>query len=273
MGFVKINNTTDKDDHSQSQEQPDFWFLGSLIRMKKQLDGGNLSKYYRIATIHNRITHEETNFDEKFQINYRIASQLSEFFPLKWLVEITASLRSIDANLIAIKSEEDRYAFYLGYIELYLAFRGLTLLESTLYEINSIYNLKFTMNSIRTWKMKLLRIIPGLLEQYKRIMIKTSQSSILNTVIHVMNHELVLNGCNKQEIFTVKQRALFLAKRFSKTRKARMTKKIEIWTQAICLKALKDVLPSHKLFPFPSQYDNMQKVLENKRWQLDKLLD
>ncbi len=273
MGFVKIKKIAAKDDHSQSQEQPDFWFLGSLIRMKKRLDGGNRNKYYRIASIHNRITHEETNFDERFQTNYRIASQLSEFFPLNWLVEITANLRSIDANLIAIKTEEDRYALYLGYIELYLAFRGLTLLESTLGEINSVYNLNLTVNSIRTWKMKLLRVIPGLLEQYKRIMKKTSQSSILNAVILVMNNELILKGCTKQEIFIVKQRALSLAKGFSNTRKARMTKKIEIWAQAICLKALKDVQPSCKLFPFPSQYENMQKLLENKRWQLDKLLD
>jgi hypothetical protein len=272
MEFQETNNFVAQDNHSQSQEQPDFWFLGSLIRLKKQKDGGNRNEYSRMATIHNRITHEETNYDERFQANYRVACQLSEFFPYKWLVEITANLRSLDTTIIGIKSEKERYTLYLGYIELYLAFRGLTILESTLTEINTAYSLTLSKNDIRTWKLRLLRTIPGLLEKYKQIMKETCQSSILNTVVYVMNHKLVLQECNKQEVFEVKQRVLLLAKSFSKTRKARMIKKIEVWAQAICLKAVKDVFPSCKWFPFPLLPPNSQKLLENKRWQLDRLL-
>lgn len=273
LEFLKTNNIVAQDDHSQSQEQLDFWFLGSLIRMKKQMVGEKQNGYYRMAMIHNRITQEETDFDERFQANYRVACCLSEFFPYKWLVEITANLRSTDAKTTRIKSEEERYALYLGYIELYLAFRGLSLLESTLHEINSAYNLTLTMNNIRTWKIKLLRLIPGLLEQYKLIMKDTCQSTILNTVIDVMNHRLFFQDCTKQEVFKVKQQILVLTKAFCKTRKARMTKKIEIWAQAICLKAVKDVLSTYKVFPFPNMAENSRKAIENKRWQLDQLLD
>ena len=116
------------DDYRKSDEQVELWFLGSLIN-------GVKSPQFS-ANLHNRITMDETDFDERFQANMLVAYQLSEFFPLRWLLEITASLRSFDATKVPFNNNEDRFCCYLGYIELYLAFRGLPLLDSTLLEIH-----------------------------------------------------------------------------------------------------------------------------------------
>ena len=74
-----------------SSEQYDTWFLGSLMRSQKpQYD------FIRLSNLHNRITHEETKFDHRLQSNMCLASQLSEFFPFNWLVEITSVFRKCE---------------------------------------------------------------------------------------------------------------------------------------------------------------------------------
>ncbi len=258
------------DDFHISREQHETWFLGSLMRER----GNTLKKAYnRISTLHNQITHEETNFDERFQVNMRIASQLSEFFPLKWLLEITVVFRKRDIVKLRINSYEDRVCSYLGYIELYLTFRGLTLLDSTLEEINHYLHIDINKNDVRSWKLKLIRIIPGLQGQWIKIRARNHQAAIISTVVQIMNKELVLENCTKKEIFHVKQTALFIARKFIRTEKARYVKKPEVWARAIATKALYQILPSYPCFTFPHLSPNARKVIENKRWQLDQLLD
>ncbi|MFX1284466.1 MAG: hypothetical protein ACFFB5_12475 [Promethearchaeota archaeon] len=255
------------DDSTMSCEQYETWFLGSLMRVKKPQRDFN-----RLSSLHNRITHEETNFDERLQVNWRVASQLSEFFPLKWLIEITAQFRKLDATKLGIKTYQDRVCSYLGYIELYLTFRGLTLLDSTLVEINAFLAINISKNDVRTWKLKLLRITPGLQEQWIKIRARTHQSAIMSTVVHVMNRELVLTNCTKEEVFKVKQCALLLARKFVETKKARHIKKPEVWARAICTKALFETLPRYHSVAFPHLSHKTRKVIENKRWQLDRLI-
>jgi len=276
LGFMKSpTNCIDRsfelkqssNDSKISCEQYDTWFLGSLMRVKSpQRD------FSRLSSLHNRITHEETNFDERIQVNWRVASQLSEFFPRKWLIEITAQFRKLDATNLGIKTYEDRVCSYLGYIELYLTFRGLTLLDSTLVEINDFLGINLTKNDVRSWKLKLLRITPGLQEQWIIIRAKTHQSAIMSTVVQVMNRELVLTNCTKEEVFKVKQSALLLARKFIATKKARHIKKPEVWAHAICSKALLETLPCYPSVAFPHLSHKTQKVIENKRWQLDQLI-
>lgn len=256
------------DDHRTSCEQYETWFLGSLMRKR------NISNkdYDRMSILHNRITQEETNFDNCVQLNVRIASQLSEFFPFKWLLEITSIFRKRDITRLGIKTYEDRVRSYLGFIELYLTFRGLTLLDSTLAEINNYLDVNITKNDVRTWKLKLLRIIPELQEQWIKIRAKTHQTAIISTVVQVMNHELVLINCTNEEIFQVKQKALVFARKFIATKKSRYVKKPEIWARAICTKALYESLPDHACLAFPQLPPNTQKVIENKRWQLNQLI-
>ncbi|MFX0207437.1 MAG: hypothetical protein ACFFDT_15720 [Candidatus Hodarchaeota archaeon] len=255
------------DDHSVSCEQHETWFLGSLMRVKKpQRD------FRRLSSLHNQITHEETNFDERIQVNWRVASQLSEFFPLKWLVEITTQFRKLDSTKLGIKTFQDRVCSYLGYIELYLTFRGLTLLDSTLVEINNFLDINISKNDVRTWKSKLLRITPGLQEQWIKIRAKTHQTAIMSTVVQVMNRELVLANCTKEEVFKVKQSALLLARKFVETKNARHVKKPEVWAYAICTKALLETLLCYESVAFPHLSLKTRKVIENKRWQLDKLI-
>lgn len=256
------------DDYNTSREQYETWFLGSLMRKRNNSD----KTYKRMSILHNRITHEETKFDERLQVNTRIASHLAEFFPSKWLLEITAVFRKRDVIKLAIKTYQDRVCSYLGYIELYLTFRGLTLLDSTLVEINNGLEVNITKNDVRTWKLKLLRIFPGLQEQWIKIRAKTHQTAMISTVIQVMNRELVLDNCSKEEIFHVKQTALVITQKFIATKKARHVKKPEIWARAICSKALHETLPDYPFLAFPQLTHNTRKVIENKRWQLDQLI-
>jgi len=260
------------DDHSTSNEQTETWFLGSLMRRGDKF----VKEYERITLLHNRITHEVTKFDERYKANKGVAAQLSEFFPKRWLSEITANFRNIDSYKLGIKSEEDRICSFLGYIELYLAFRGLTLLNSTLGEINSSLCINLTKNSVRSWKMKLLRLNPELLGQWKQKRTPTRQTAIIAAVIKVMNRELILTYYSQEEIFHLKQKILTLARKFAISSKACHVKSVEVWARAICLKALRD-------FNYISQREGISlvfpllpvkthKVLDNKRWQLDKLL-
>ncbi|GAG87331.1 unnamed protein product, partial [marine sediment metagenome] len=159
-----------------------------------------------------------------------------------------------------------------GYIELYLAFRRLTLLESTLKEINERLDTKITMNQVKSWKLKLLRMIPELRESWKKIRALSHQTAITGVVINSMNYELNLEECTKKEAFQIKQKALTIAREFIQTTKARHIKNIEMWARAICLKAIRDIKPSRTNVAFPSLNTGIRKVIDNKKWQLDKLL-
>ncbi len=63
------------------------------------------------------------------------------------------------------------------------------------------------------------------------------------------------------------------ARKFAINPKARHVKNVEVWAYAICLKALKDCCPKYSCYAFPNHSLKVQKVIENKRWQLDKLLN
>ena len=255
-------------EYQTSKEQMETWFLGSLMRVKKpQRD------FIRLSSLHNRITHEETKFNDRLAANMRMASQLAEFFPFKWLLEITAAFRKINSSELGIKTFKDRACSYLGFIELYLTFRGLTLLDSTLTEINEFFDVNITKNEIRSWKLKILRIIPELRNQWIKIRAQTHQSALFSTVIHIMNKELALNdSCSQEEIFLIKQACLRIAREFVPTRKARYIKKPETWARAICAKAVREIFPDNSFFPFPHLPVKTQKVIENKRWQLDQVI-
>lgn len=255
-------------EYQTSQEQIDTWFLGSLLPTNSPQ-----KEFYRLSTIHNRITHEETKFDDRLQTNMRVASQLAEFFPFKWLLEITSVFRKTESNLLGIKSLKDRVCSYLGFIELYLTFRGLTILDSTLDEIGLFFDVKMTKNEVRTWKLKLLRIYPKVRQQWIEIRAQTHRTAFFSTVVRVMNNEMKLDTTySKEKVFLTKQACLRIAREFNSTQKARFIKKPEVWARAVCLKAVRENLPDQLSFPFPHLPIKTQKVIENKRWQLDQVI-
>ncbi|MFX0170708.1 MAG: hypothetical protein ACFE9L_02180 [Candidatus Hodarchaeota archaeon] len=269
LGSSRKNRELDSGQEYQvTEEQEENWFLGSLMNMR----GVCYKDYKRLAILHNRITHEETKFDDRFQSNRRIAAKLVEFFPLKWLTEITSVFQRIEAKQLGIKTYKDRVASYLSYIELYLTFRRLTLYDSTLAEINKSLEVNITKNEVRSWKLKLLRIIPGLKEEWIKIRYQSHQAIIVSTVVQIMNLELNLDKCSKEIIFHIKQEVIRLARIFAKTSRAKHIKKPEMWARAICLKALREIVPNYAFNPFPDLPVNLQKVIENKRWQLDQIL-
>ncbi|MFX0013997.1 MAG: hypothetical protein ACFE98_05355 [Candidatus Hermodarchaeota archaeon] len=266
--YQQFDSASSSSKYQTSKEQFEMWFLGSLMSINTDQPDFN-----RISTLHNRITQECTKFDERFQANIRVASQLAEFFPFKWLLEISSTFRKMDSSGLGIKSIKSRVSSYLGFIELYLTFRGLTILDSTLDEINDFFALDITKNEVRTWKLKLLRIIPELRAQWVKIRAQTHQSAIFSSVVQVMNKEMVLNeSYSKEDAFLVKQTCLKLAQEFTVTTKARHIKKPEIWARAICVKAVREILPDFSTFPIPNLSIKNQKVIENKKWQLDKIL-
>lgn len=254
--------------YQTSKEQIDTWFLGSLLHVNSPQ-----KEFHRLSIMHNRITHEETKFDDRLQSNMRVASQLGEFFPFRWLLEITSVFRKTESTLLGIKSLKDRVCSYLGFIELYLTFRGLTLLDSTLDEINGFFDFVITKNDVRSWKLKLLRIYPKLRKKWIQIRAQTHQSALVSTVVRVMNKEMDLDDTiSREKVFLIKQACLRIAREFVSTEKSRFIKKPEVWAHAICVKAVREILLDQSSFPFPHLAIKTQKVIENKRWQLDQVI-
>lgn len=251
------------------------WFNGSLIPSGDV----NLTQYpalrkqfRRLSNFHNRITHDFTNFDERFVSNRAVAYQLSEFFPRKWMTEI---LRILKHTKFPITCPQDRYIQVLGFIELFLNFLFQKILHSTLDEINHSYDLSIQMNDIRSFKIQILRKIPELREKYLKSRSKTQRAAFVATVILVMNKEMVpSNDWSKHEIFLVKKNCITLAQQFTTFKRSKYIKKGETWARALILKAVREFKEGYPIdLLFPSFDEKRHKVIENKRWYLDKDFD
>lgn len=274
-GQVFHNGVSKLDDSYLTEEQEPTWFAGTLMYGIKPFKDSPVSiNFIRLATLHNKITSDDTNYTERFEANTILASQLSEFFPFKWLLEITAVFRKIPHTRLTIKTYRDRVCSYLGYIELYLTFRGLTLLDSTLIEINESLRVKkhIKMREVRNWKLRIIRVTPELKERWIKIRARAHQDVILSAVVKVMNTELAVIFCSKKEIFQVKQKCLGITKEFSSSPKSKHVKNHEVWARAICAKAVRSILPAYPSIPFPHLPKKTLKVIENKRWQLDQII-
>lgn len=262
---------TEKSSDSESKEYENLWFTGTLMRTNP-----SHSKYfYRLAHIHNRIVAQETGNDSRFNANTEISRRLAEFFPLKWLNEITVIFRDTDPSKLTFKYKANRVLAYLAYIDLILVFRGLTLLDSTLEEIRqslSLQRKEISKDQIRSMKMKLLNIYPELKERYIKISSLNPRKVMFGTVIRVMNNEVCFNMCTREEIFEIKHKSLDYCKLLSNTDRVRRIKRPETWARAICLKAFRDTMSNYSCMIFPDLSTDEFKVIENKRWQLDKLL-
>jgi hypothetical protein len=259
---------TEKVSDGESKEYENLWFSGTLMRA----DPSHSKYFYRLAHLHNRIVAQDTGSDSRFNANTDISRRLAEFFPLKWLTEITAIFRDTDTSKLTFRYQEDRILAYLAYIDLILIFRGLTLLDSTLEEINHTLGLEISKDQIRSMKMRLLNIYPKLKKQYIKISPVTPRKVLFGTVIRIMNNELSFNSCSEKEIFTIKHKALDYCQLLSKTDRIRRIKRPETWARAICLKAFRDSIPNYDCMIFPDLCSEEFKIIENKRWQLDKLL-
>lgn len=263
---------TEKSYDGNSKEYENLWFTGTLMR-KEPCQG---KYFYRLAHIHNRIVAQETGSDNRFNANTEISRKLAEFFPLKWLNEITIIFRDTDPSKLKFKYKENRLLAYLAYIDLILAFRGLTILDSTLDEIRKSLSFKrkeITKDEIRSMKNRVLNIYPKLKENYIKISSLNSKKVLSGAVIRVMNNELCFNSCTKKEILEIKHKSLDYCKLLSNTDRIRRIKRPETWARAICLKAFRDTMSNYySCTVFPGLTKEEFKVIENKRWQLDKLL-
>ncbi|MHA1975048.1 MAG: hypothetical protein ACTSW1_18805 [Candidatus Hodarchaeales archaeon] len=259
------------DDFNQNNQQEKYWFNGTVFGPRQ------IKKPFKLPVrqikLHNQITRENTEYSERFEKNKQLASLLSQFFPHKWLIEITKTFKENPGLNSNKRNLEDKLASYLGFIEIYLNFRNLTILESTIKEINTQLKVKLEKILIRHWKIKILRNFPELKNAYLKNFKKTHDSSFIGTVIKTMNEEMQLPSLTNDKIFQIKHRCLKIAKELIKLGKTGRMKNQEVWARAICIKAYKDLNPSnptHNLFP---ELDSkIIKLTENKRWQLDTLI-
>ncbi len=277
MGYPYRNENSNSSFESQDkvtdeilarQDREDCWFLGTLIDFNKRVP----SHFYRLKNIHNCITHEETGCDVRFQTNNNIACRLAEFFPLKWLNMITNCFKNTKAKELGVRQEDDRLYAYLAYIDLLLIFRGLKLLDSTLEEINTSLDVNLSKHRLRTWRLNLLKIYPDLRHKWKSVRSITPARTFLSTLIKVLNTEMNLQIYSTKEMFEIKHQALIYAQEFVKMDRIMRIKRIETWVRAICLKSVRDNNLNYTGDLFPNLPVKTFEVLENKRWQLDKIL-
>ena len=274
MGFQsnKTNNLRETTDYKsssdqQSQERCESWFDGTLMQTERKTG----SQFCRLARRHNQITHEETGFNLRFRTNNAIAMRLAEFYPLKWLNEISDVFRNTKPIKIGLRYNEDRIYAYLAYIDLLLIFRGLTILDSTLTEISKSLGVKLSRQKLRTYRLKLLRIYPDLKRKWLILRVHTPAKILLASAIQIMNNELVFPTSSHEEIFRIKQKALEYTKRLANMERIKHMKCPEVWARALCLKAFRELYPCCSSEIFRSLNLSSFALVENKRWQLDKL--
>jgi hypothetical protein len=257
-----------KNERETTQEREEHWFLGTLIQFNSKVP----SHFYRLKNLHNCITHNETGCDNRFQINQNIASRLAEFFPLKWLDVITNTFKKTNAKELSLRLEEDRLYAYLAYIDLLLIFRGLNLLDSTLEEINKALGVNLNKNKLRTWRLNLLKLYPDLRDKWRRVRSETPSRTLIATLIRVLNSEMNFENYSERDIFEIKHQTLKYGQKFASLDRITRIKRIETWARALCLKAVRDVKLSYSIDIFRNLPEKEFVVLENKRWQLDKIL-
>ena len=254
--------------HTNSQEQEETWFSGTLM----ELDPNDAKYYYRLSKIHNNITYEETGFNQRFKLNNLVAIRLAEFFPKKWLNEISNTFRSTPGEQLGVKTEEDRYLLYLGFIDILLILRGLTLLDSTLEEISKFCAINIKKNNLRTIRLRLLNLYPSLKDKWCKVRAKTPAKVLISTLLKVLNQEFVFDTESEKEIYKVKHKALEYGYSLSRMDRTVRMKRPETWARALCVKAHRDVLNYSTSDNFPNLTRKNYEVVENKRWQLDKIL-
>lgn len=259
----------------QTHERPECWFAGTIMGVNgRNGSEGYFDRYfYRLAHRHNQITQEETGFNQRFKANNSIALRLAEFFPLKWLNEISNIFRETDPSKIGLRYEEGLIYAYLAYIDLLLIFRGETIRDSTLEEISQSLGVELKKDIIRSYRLKLLRIFPELKQKWLTIRRQTPSKVLFATVIYIMNNELVFPDCSSEIIFQIKHRALEHTKQLIQHRCIKHIKKPETWARALCLLAINDFFPSARASEvFPHISIKLAYSLSNRSWKIEQLL-
>ena len=200
-------------------------------------------------------------------------NRLAEFFPIKWLNEITNIFRETDPTKIGLRYEEDRIYAYLAYIDILLIFRGETLRDSTILEISRSLGVELNKNVIRSYRLKLLRTYPKLKQKWLTIRRQTPAKVLFATVIYILNNELSFPSCSSELIFQIKHRALEHTKRLIKHRCIKHIKKPETWARALCLMAINDFFPTARASEiFPHISLKLAYSLANRSWKIEHLL-
>jgi hypothetical protein len=228
MDFQSFNNPNDQ---PQIEDNNVTMFLNSLLNplWKKNIQMSINS--------HNSTSSSNINtFNTEFQIEGKISLKLMEYFPIKWVNDINSTIKALRYKRFGIKSDKDIIYLYLGFIELYLNFRGLALLDSTLIDIKLFFKLDIRENSVKNWKMKLIRLVPGLREKWFEFKSNQFQSAIFSNIIFILNKSLT--ECTQEELFHTKQKALSIARDLCNSTSSLYTRDPETLANEICFQAM-----------------------------------
>lgn len=228
MDFQSFNNPNNQ---PQIEDNNVTMFLNSLLNplWKKNIQ---MSINSHNSTSSSNID----SFNTGFQIEEKISLKLMEYFPIKWINDINSTIKTLGYKRFGIKSDKDIICLFLGLIELYLNFRGLTILDSTLIEIKMSFKLDIREKSVKNWKMKLIRLVPGLREKWFDFKSNQFQSAIFSNIILILNKSLT--EFTQEELFHTKQRALSIARDLCNSTGSLYTKDPETLADEICFQVM-----------------------------------
>jgi len=228
MDFQSFDNP---DDQPQIEDNNVTMFLNSLMNpsWKKNI-------LMNINSHNNTSSSYIDTFNRGFLIEAKISLKLMEYFPIKWIYDINSTIKALGYKKFGIKSYKDIIYLYLGFIESYLNFRGLNLLDSTLIDIKLFFKLDIREKSVKTWKMKLIRLVPGLREKWVEFKSNQFQSAIFSNIIFILNKSLI--ECTQEELFHTKQRALSIARDLCNSTGSLYTRDPETLANEICFQVM-----------------------------------
>jgi len=228
MDFQSFNNP---DDRPQIEDNNVTIFLNLLMNplWKKNIP---INVNSQSSTSSSNIN----TFDKGILIEGKISLKLMEYFPIKWINDINSTIKTLGSKRFGLKSVADIISLYLGFIELNLTLRGLTLSASTLTDIKSFFEIDITEKSVKIWKMKIIQIVPELKKNWFKFKSNQFQSAIFANIILILNRSLT--ECTQEELFHTKQRALSIARDLCKSAGNMHTRDPETLANEICFQIM-----------------------------------
>ncbi|MFW9995637.1 MAG: hypothetical protein ACFFD4_26600 [Candidatus Odinarchaeota archaeon] len=182
-----------EDDYYQTKPRRLLSFTGSLVESapKQQMK--------RIASLHNKITAQETGYQNKRRF-IELGGILSQWFETGLLDQVFLLLGKITDRKES--SEEEEIKKILAYLDVILRFQGNTIRWKTLTEISSYFSFELTRKSLFKYRYEVQK---ALSDQYgKKVFFeKILESPTLlmkRLVVEFISHDSELNREQKREV-------------------------------------------------------------------------
>jgi len=191
---------------------------------------------------------------------------ISEYFPSNCFKGINSHVKNLG------RDDERLLLYYLGHIEVYLNLRHLTIPEETLKEISKRLGLQIDKYLVLTYRGKILQLDPELRKLYSKNLGVNNGTVFMSTCRRIIAIEMQLNGLKSDDIFRIEHRCFELARELINKGKLNSIVDYDLWGRAICLRALKDIVPDYSHNIFPSLDADTLTMLESIRSNLDTFI-